>query len=113
MQPLWPCITIQNCHFAVSRRFRSSLGRRKAILLQRFISSGAANTNIAAIEVEVPIFNIRGHGDDLDVDTNGFELVRWEHDFTELGPSLRDEAYPAMKKTAKREVWAARSGHSI
>lgn len=69
-----------------------------------FLHTGAANSNVKTVEVEVPLADIRGHEGKLDLDKNGFELTHWKHEFVDLGSSIPENAYPAVRALLKSKL---------
>ncbi|KAF5692855.1 7-alpha-cephem-methoxylase [Fusarium denticulatum] len=61
-----------------------------------FTQTKIANTNVVNTSARVQISDIRGHEGDFTLDKNGFQLVEWKHQFSNVGPSFQQEGYPAV-----------------
>lgn len=66
-----------------------------------FTQTRIANTNVINTSARVQISDIRGHESDFTLDKNGFQLVNWKHQFSDVGPSFQEEGYPAVVKFMK------------
>nr|RBQ88735.1 hypothetical protein FVER53263_06553 [Fusarium verticillioides] len=66
-----------------------------------FTQTKIANTNVINTSARVQISNIRGHESDFTLDKNGFQLVEWKHQFSNVGPSFQEEGYPVVAKFMK------------
>ncbi|KAJ4033193.1 hypothetical protein NW761_012684 [Fusarium oxysporum] len=66
-----------------------------------FTQTKIANTNVINTSARVQISDARGHESEFTLDKNGFQLVKWKHQFSDVGPSFQEEGYPAVVKFMK------------
>ncbi|SCO87854.1 related to 7alpha-cephem-methoxylase P8 chain [Fusarium oxysporum] len=66
-----------------------------------FTQTKIANTNVINTSARVEISDARGHESKFTLDKNGFQLVKWKHRFSDVGPSFQEEGYPAVVKFMK------------
>ncbi|KAK2672580.1 hypothetical protein RAB80_012659 [Fusarium oxysporum f. sp. vasinfectum] len=66
-----------------------------------FTQTKIANTNVINTSTRVQISDARGHESEFTLDKNGFQLVKWKHQFSDVGPSFQEEGYPAVVKFMK------------
>ncbi|KAG7433285.1 hypothetical protein Forpi1262_v006919 [Fusarium oxysporum f. sp. raphani] len=66
-----------------------------------FTQTKIANTNVINTSARVQISDARGHESEFTLDKNGFQLVKWKNQFSDVGPSFQEEGYPAVVKFMK------------
>ncbi|KAL5613136.1 hypothetical protein FOVSG1_002199 [Fusarium oxysporum f. sp. vasinfectum] len=66
-----------------------------------FTQTKIANTNVINTSARVQISDARGHESEFTLDKNGFQLVKWKHRFSDVGPCFQEEGYPAVVKFMK------------